>query len=155
MLLKKPSAAQRSGATVVEFAAVVSIFCMFLFGMLEYTLFLYTYDVMQNAAREGARYAVVDSEDANLVTDVQTYVETLMMGLDKSNTNYSCTVYLANSSGVSINTSNPVANATTAQFGQFIAVKVSLTYKPLTPAFFLPSSAFNVQTICYMSSEAN
>lgn len=155
MLLPNRSARQRTGATVVEFAAVVSIFCMFLFGILEYTMFLYTYDVMQNAAREGTRYAVVNSEDANLVADTQTYVQSLMMGLNNTNTNYVCNVYLSNASGANINTTSPVANATTAQFGQPICVQISLTYKPLTPALFLPSSAFTMQTMCYMSSEAN
>jgi Flp pilus assembly protein TadG len=155
MLLAKRSVRKRSGATVVEFAAVAIIFCFFLFGILEYSLFLYTYDVMQNAAREGTRYAVVNGEDGNLVADTQAYVQTLMMGLDKSNTNYSCNVYLSDVNGNNINSSNPVANATTAQFGQPICVQISLTYKPITPALFLPASSFTMQTMCYMSSEGN
>jgi Flp pilus assembly protein TadG len=155
MLLTQRSATKRSGATVVEFAAVCTIFCMMLFGILEYSLFLYTYDVMQNAAREGTRFAVVNSEDANLVADTQSYVQTLMMGLDKTNTNYSCNVYLSDVNGNNINSTNPVANATTAAFGQPICVQISLTYKPLTPALFFPASAFTMQTLCYMSSEGN
>lgn len=155
MLLANQSATKRSGATVVEFAAVSTIFCFFLFGILEYTLFLYTYDVMQNAAREGARYAVVNSEDANLVADTQTYVQSLMMGLNNTNTNYVCNVYLSSNTGANVNSTTPVANATTATFGQPICVQITLTYKPLTPAFFLPSSAFTMQTMCYMTSEAN
>ena len=155
MLHRKRISTPRRGATVVELAAVILIFCMLLFGILEYCLILYTYDVMQNAAREGARYAVINGEDASLVADTQTYVQSLMAGRDTANSNYACNVFLSNSSGASINTTNPVANATTAQFGQFICVQVSLTYKPITPALFLPSSAFTLQTQCFMASEAN
>lgn len=156
MMPTKPNAnRRRQGTTVVELAAVVSIFCLILFGILEYTLFLYTYDVMQNAAREGARYAVVNGEDATLVSDTQAYVQSLMMGLDKTNTNYQCNVYLSNSSGVNINSTSPAANATTAQFGQFVCVQITLTYKPITPGLMAPTSSFTMQTLGYMTSEGN
>jgi Flp pilus assembly protein TadG len=153
-MLLKPSlpgkrSDQRRGTTAVEMAAVCLIFFLFMFGILEYSLILYTYDVMQNAAREGARYAVVDGADTNLVTDVQAYVKTLMMGRDTANSNYSCSVYLSDSSG------NNIGSATSATFGQYIGVSISLTYTPITPGLFLPSSAFTLQTKCFMTSEGN
>ena len=146
---------ERGATTLGEFAFVATIFCMVFFGILEYSLFLYTYDVMQNAAREGARSAVVSYNDPNMVTTTQNYVQTMMMGLDQKMTNYSCQVYLADTNGNNINTTSPVANATTAQFGQNICVQVSLTYTPITPMLFLPSSAFTLSTKCCMASEAN
>ena len=157
MLLAKPSPKQkrRSGTTIVEFAFIAIIFSMIFFGIMEYCLFLYTYDLMQNAAREGCRYAVVNSEDANLVADTQTYVQSLMGGLDQKMTNYSCSVYLADANGNNINSTSPVANPTTAQFGQNICVQVQLTYTPILPNFIMPSSAFNMSTKCCMGSEAN
>ncbi len=140
---------KRRGATTVEFAAVVSVFVLLMFGILEYAVFLYTYDVMQNAAREGARYCVCDSNDANQVANTQAYVQTMMMGLDKTNTNYACNVYLADTNG------NNIGSAPNAIFGQPICVQVSLTYKPISPLLFLPKTSFTMQTKCCMSAESN
>jgi Flp pilus assembly protein TadG len=50
----------RRGATIVESALVLSVFLMLLFGMFEYCRFLLVLHVSNNAAREGARYAVVN-----------------------------------------------------------------------------------------------
>ena len=149
MIQHIPGSAKRRGTTVIEMAAVIAIFCMLLFGMLEYCMILYTYDVMQNAAREGARFAIVNSSDASLVSDTQATVKTMMMGLDTKNTNYSCTVYLADASG------NSIGNATNATFAQNICVNVSLTYTPLTPGLLHLSNSFTLQTKCSMASEAN
>jgi Flp pilus assembly protein TadG len=133
----------------VEFAAVALVFCMLLFGILEWALMLYTYDVLQNAAREGARFAVANGSDPNIVSDTQGYVQPLMMGLDTKMTGYACNVYLSDSKGN--NLGSPVA----ATFGQPICVQVTLTYTPITPALFLPANAFNFQTKCVMCSEGN
>jgi Flp pilus assembly protein TadG len=149
MKLAMTPSKKRRGATIVEFAAVAIIFVIFMFGILEYSLFLYTYNVMENAAREGARYCVCDSTDPNQAADTQKYVQTMMMGLDQTNTNYVCNVYLADANGNNI---GAVGNAT---FGQNICVQVSLTYKPISPLLFMPSSSFTMQTKCCMSSEAN
>jgi Flp pilus assembly protein TadG len=51
---------RRRGVTVVESAAVMSVFLLLLFGMFEYCRFLMVLHVTNNAAREGARYAVVN-----------------------------------------------------------------------------------------------
>ncbi|MDY3552375.1 pilus assembly protein [Gemmata sp. JC717] len=50
----------RRGLTAVEAALVMSVFLMLLFGMFEYCRFLMVLHVTNNAAREGARYAVVN-----------------------------------------------------------------------------------------------
>lgn len=51
---------RRRGLTAVEAALVMSVFLMLLFGMFEYCRFLMVLHVTNNAAREGARYAVVN-----------------------------------------------------------------------------------------------
>jgi Flp pilus assembly protein TadG len=55
-------AARRRGVTTVEAALVLIVFCMLLFGVFEYCRFLYTLHVTNNAARDGARYAVVNMD---------------------------------------------------------------------------------------------
>lgn len=53
---------RRRGLTVVESALVLSVFLLLLFGMFEYCRFLMVLHVTDNAAREGARYAVVNMD---------------------------------------------------------------------------------------------
>jgi Flp pilus assembly protein TadG len=62
----------RKGATTVEVAVVLSVFLMFLFGVFEYCRYLLMVHVTTNAARDAARYAVVNiTRPANF--DVQAH----------------------------------------------------------------------------------
>ena len=73
------------GATLVEFALSCSILCMMLFGIVEVSLAVYTYDFVSEAARDGARYAIVRGAkcagmpDCNISTSgpIQTYIQSL------------------------------------------------------------------------------
>lgn len=59
-MIARRTAARRGGAAVVEVALVMSVFLLFLFGIFEYCRFLLMMHVATNAARDGARYAVVN-----------------------------------------------------------------------------------------------
>ena len=148
MLLKSKPMSRRSGATAVEFAAVATVFIMLLFGILEYCLIIYTQNVVENAAREGARYAIVNVTDTTVVTDTQTYVLTVMGGLDTKMQNYSSKVYLADAYG------NNIGSAGSAQFGQYVCVEISVDYVPITPGL-LNLSTITVRSKSSMGSEAN
>jgi len=50
---------RQEGAVIVEFAAVLLVFLMFVFGLVDFSRLLYTWQVANEATREGARYAVV------------------------------------------------------------------------------------------------
>lgn len=50
-----------SGQAMVEFALVVPIFLLLLFGIVEFARAWNIYEVLTDAAREGARNAVVDN----------------------------------------------------------------------------------------------
>src|SRR4051794_26912862 len=70
MFLRRPPQTTRRGATIVEVAFVLSIFLLFLYGIFEYGRFVMLRQVLENAAHEGARFAVVHSYDKT-TTDVQ------------------------------------------------------------------------------------
>lgn len=53
--------ARRRGAAIVEMAFVLPVFLMFVFGIFEYGRFLMMHQVLHNAARDAARWAVVRS----------------------------------------------------------------------------------------------
>jgi Flp pilus assembly protein TadG len=138
----------RRGATAVEMAAVISVFVLLLFGILEYCLVLYATNVVENAAREGSRYAVVHVNDATVVADTQTVVKRFMGGLDKKMGNYTCNVYKSDSNG------NNTGAAVNTQFGEYVCVQVSVVYVPMTPLLD-KLKTFTIQTKCAMGSEAN
>jgi hypothetical protein len=47
------------GATAVEFAIILPLLLLFVFGIIEWGLYMYNRQVITNAAREGARYGVL------------------------------------------------------------------------------------------------
>ena len=47
------------GQTLVEFALVAPIFFLILFSIIDFGRYVYTVQILNNAAREGARYAIV------------------------------------------------------------------------------------------------
>jgi hypothetical protein len=53
---------RRSGGQALpEFALIAPLFFLLLFGIIEAGRFIYYYEVLSNATREGARYAIVHS----------------------------------------------------------------------------------------------
>jgi Flp pilus assembly protein TadG len=63
----------RSGAAAVEFAIVLPIFLMILFGIIQFGSVLFLHNNMVNAAREAARRMSVDASFSQ--AEAQTYAE--------------------------------------------------------------------------------
>ncbi len=55
-----------AGQALVEFAFVAPLFFLLLFGIIEAGRFIFYYEILNNATREGARYAIVNG--ANSIT---------------------------------------------------------------------------------------
>ena len=49
-----------AGQAMVEFALVAPMFFLLLFGIIEAGRFIFYYETLNNATREGARYAIVN-----------------------------------------------------------------------------------------------
>lgn len=58
------------GSVLVEFAIVLPLLLIILFGIIEFGLLMYNKQVLTNAAREGARYGVVVKANNYLDSDV-------------------------------------------------------------------------------------
>jgi Flp pilus assembly protein TadG len=52
------------GQALVEFALVAPLFFVLLFGIIEVGRFIFYYEVLNNATREGARYAIVNGANS-------------------------------------------------------------------------------------------
>lgn len=64
-------ARDEQGAELIEFVLVFPILLLIMSGILDFGMMMRSYEVVTNAAREGARVAVLDGYDAN---DVQARV---------------------------------------------------------------------------------
>lgn len=56
---------KQDGAVIIEFTLVLLLFLMFVFGILDFSRLLYTWQMANEATREGARYAVACAEPSN------------------------------------------------------------------------------------------
>jgi Flp pilus assembly protein TadG len=160
---------RRRGLTIVESTLVLGIFLMFLLGIFEYCRFLMTMHIVQNAARDGARYAAVNVNcPASQVTamratiiqytkdrmgPVQNEVEGLQVAVypcDQAGLYQSPPVVRSKTTDTSptptypdpFNPSAPFTPAwNSAAFSERLAVTVKGTYRPVTPwILFMPST---------------
>lgn len=121
MLIRKPRK-RRLGATAVETALVLIPLFMFIFGIFEYGRMLMAWNVLNNAAREGCRWALANNTDPTITTDVTNQVTSRMAGLNTTAfTGFTVTV-----SGTHNGTSTAVNNLVA---GDLITVTVSGKYQ--------------------------
>lgn len=145
----------RRGATVMEAALVLPIVLIFLLGILEYGRYVMTLQVLTNAAREGARYALAHTEPVtlqgvtygNATSDVQTIVNNACAG--QQLTGHTVQVYESDALG------NNLGVWTNASSGEPICVRISGTYNFLIPGMlYLPNSC-TITSQAVIRSEGN
>ena len=71
--VRRPRESQR-GQTLVEFALVVMIFLVVMFGLLEFARALWTWNTIVQATRAGARFAVVETPNPANNDAIKNYV---------------------------------------------------------------------------------
>ena len=146
----------RRGSTIVQAAITLPMMLLLLFGILEYSRYVMLLQVMNNAAREGCRYAVMHTNPVvisgvtygNADSDVKTLVSNCLAGQALSG--QAVTVYGSDSLGVT--------NGTTwqnTQSGQFITVKITGNFVSLLPTFLHMASTVPITAESVMRSESN
>jgi hypothetical protein len=65
MARPRPDQSKSRGQAMVEFALVAPIFFLLLFLIIEGGRFVFFYEMLNNAAREGARYAIVHGANSS------------------------------------------------------------------------------------------
>lgn len=155
MMISMRKRDRRRAASLVEFAFVVPVLLLILMGILEYGRFLFTLQLVNNAAREGARYAVVNT-NTDTTAGVQTYVDNYLAGQGGSQyVGYSA------SSNITVYKADPTTGAnsgtawTNANWGDSIGVTITGTYQPILPGLLKMSGTITVTGTCLMTVEAN
>ena len=64
-----------SGASAVEFALLLPVLMMILFGIIEFGLALYRQSILTNASREGARLGIVQSIPAITTAQINATID--------------------------------------------------------------------------------
>ena len=147
------------GQALPEFALVAPMFFLLLFGIIEAGRFIYYYEILSNATREGARYAIVNGAGSDEVScptgpaapsstpcdidggDVETKVRQSAIGvLGPSITVQRCWWYVAGSCDFA--TYGPGDNAR----GANVTVAASYTYRSLIPIVPLPNITVSAES---------
>lgn len=150
-MIRKTTFRRRRGMAVVEFAIVASVTLLFLFGIFEYARFVFFMQVVSNAAREGARYAVVHTGDGTTATDIIAQVNDKMAGRQNELTGYTVTVNNVDPATGTIKSTSWDNSA----LGEAIAVRVQGDYKPILPSFLGLPATITIDMTSMMASETN
>lgn len=157
-----PGSRRRSGAAVVEMAFVLPVLVMFIFGIFEYGRFVFTYTTATNAARDGARYAVVHTQD-KVKADVVTVVTNKMGRLDKQIVGYAVDVFYADPGASGLGATPPVLQKNpsfsgaedwkNAPFPDKIAVQITGDYYPTMAWIVKAPVKYTLKISSMMTSE--
>ncbi len=141
----------RRGAAVLETALVLNLLLLGLLGIFEYGRLVMIRQLMDNAAREGARLAVVGTAADPEVTTAQIQSTVLSYLAGQSLSGVSVSVYQANPT-----TWANIGLWNQTPYGGAIAVEIDATYVPIIPTTFgiLPSP-MPLKVVSMMLSEAN
>jgi Flp pilus assembly protein TadG len=139
---------RRRGATLVETAIVIGACLLFLFAIFEYGRIIMLQQMVIDATREGARYAVANT-NTQPTPNLQTYVTNYLAGQPLTITSFNAFQANPNSNYANV---GPWQNT---PFGQPIVVQLQASYKPIFPSFkFLPNPVIlNAEST--MCSEGN
>jgi Flp pilus assembly protein TadG len=147
----------RSGATIVETAVVLLIAMTFTFAIFDYGRYFLLSQLVNNAAREGARLAVATTNTQN-TTAIQTAVVQYLAGQalkDSSGNAFSASDVIVMQVNPATGLAATDSNWYDAPFGAAIMVQVNAKFTSLFPSFgFLPTTV-NLRGTSVMLSEAN
>jgi Flp pilus assembly protein TadG len=156
---------RRTAAHLVEFALVIPVVLSLLFTILESCRYMMIKQIAENAAREGARYAIArtDTLQTNCTTStIQGVVQGYLSNANVSLDNLAVTIYKANQAGQPMDLNNNVV-ATPAlaaafdqtKFGDYIYVELKGKYKSVLPNFLSAVGGIDIIASSVMCSEGN
>lgn len=142
---------RQRGTTLLEYALVLIVVLMFIFGIIDFARALYAYHFVANAAREATRYAMVRSSTCNSVTNPVPNCPATQAIISSYVTNMATGIGLNDASSIEANFSgqNPPSSTNPActtgtppvPLGCTAQVTVNYPFKFILP--FLPTSTTN------------
>jgi Flp pilus assembly protein TadG len=137
---------KRRGVTIVETSLVLGLAIMFVLALFDFGRVIMMQQLMENAVREGARQAIVNTSSMT-TAQIQATVTNYLAGQQLSSVNI--TVYEANpTTGANIGT------WTSASLTNCIGVQMTANYQAMTPTFSMLPSLVPLKATAVMYSEA-
>jgi Flp pilus assembly protein TadG len=147
-------ARERRGSTLVEAALMLNLVVLPTFlGVFEYGRLVMVRQLMLNAAREGARMAVVGTASNPPVTtsQIQTAAMSYLAPMGRPLAGLAVSVYQADPS-----TGQPIGAWDQAPYGGAVAVKITGDYAPILPVLLrFGTKPMSLKAVAMMRSEAN
>ena len=138
---------RRRGQSMVEFALVLPVFMLILAGILDFGFALYTRMTVINAARDGARAAVMVSDFSTITTVAEQAADSSAAGAGLTVTTPAPICFQTSASP----SSTTQISCASAQPGDSVYVTVNYTYKTFFPLFF--GASFNLASTVQMVIE--
>jgi Flp pilus assembly protein TadG len=113
------------GQSLVEFALVLPIFLVLFFAVIDFGSAIFTYNSLTNAAREGARLAVVNQDTNSIIARAKAQVSIAELNVPNVTVNF----YQEGTDG----TPDTSSTCSPAAVGCLAVVSFEATYRPLTP----------------------
>ena len=126
-LLRRDGGRRQRGQGLTEFALVIPIFLLLVVALFDLGRAVFAYNTLTNAAREGARIAIVNQYTPSIVSRAKS--QTQIVELDDPSV--SVTFWQVGSDGKPDKT-KPQCNSLVA-VGCLAVVKFEATYRPITP----------------------
>lgn len=144
-LMRKRHDSERRGQALVEFALILPIFILVVMGIFDLGRAVYGFNTVNNAAREGARLAIVDQTITEIKTEAVNHAVSLGLNANDVIVDFrsASTPQTANSCG-------------TLQINCIANVKVNYVYQAATPIVgnlvgkisIYGESQFPIESVC-------
>jgi Flp pilus assembly protein TadG len=141
---------RRPATSMVQTALALPVCLLLLLGIFEYGRYCMVRNLLTEAAREGARYAAVNTANGTTAA-VQAVVTNYLANQQSQLANLVTQVYAADANG------NQLAGVawTNAPFGDTIVVQIDGDYQPVLPVFLAMPSTTHLTVVAIVNSEAN
>jgi Flp pilus assembly protein TadG len=156
---------RRLAAHTVEFAVVAPVVLFLLLGIFEFCRLLMVKQLVENATREGTRYAVArtDTLQTNATIDtIKAQVTNYLAQAGFNLTNIQIQIYKCNQAGEPLDLNSAVvgnisqaASWDQTRFGDYICVSLSGIFQPIVPSFLNMAPDMTVSATVIMCSEGN
>lgn len=160
-MIRRANRRRREGAALVEFAIVALIFFMILFGIMEFAYLIMVKNLMDNAVREGTRYACVNTNVGSALPDqIRDQVDLRLQGLKGRMVGYakatSITIRAVDAvTGNQLTSGGSNVPIWDTQVGQFIEVRLEVSYSPIVPSLVRLPTTLTLVANAVVNSEAN
>jgi TadE-like protein len=126
------------GQALVEFALIAPVFFLVLFAIIEAGRFMFYYETLNNATREGARYAIVHGENSFDCTGPPGPQATSACDLTGEDVKQRVRDAAFGALGVGVDVMPEWSNPANNSRGATVRVRATYTYTSLVPLVPLP-----------------